>query len=88
MRGNYNVLPMSFSGNQLALSLANNSERASLKQKLKSLQIMPPVAKNKMFDSNAERENTSVIFNILNYPEESISAYGTTWNYNMKRNNM
>ena len=79
---------MSFSGNQLALSLANNSERASLKQKLKSLQIMPPVAKNKMFDNNAERENTSVIFNILNYPEESISAYGTTWNYNMKRNNM
>ena len=30
---------------------------------------MPPVAKNKKVDSNTEKENTSIDFNKLNYPE-------------------
>ena len=39
--------------------------------------IMPPVARNKNIDSNAEIENTSVDSNTLNYPEESINTYDT-----------
>ena len=38
--------------------------------KKKSPQIMPPVAKNKMVDSNTGIENTSDDFNPLNYPKK------------------
>lgn len=35
---------------------------------------MPPVATNKKVDSNTEIENTSVDFNTVTYPEESIKT--------------
>ena len=35
---------------------------------------MPLSAKKKMANNNTETENTSVNFNMLNYPEESINA--------------
>ena len=35
---------------------------------------MPPVATNKQVDSNTEIENTSVDFNTVTYPEESIKT--------------
>lgn len=38
---------------------------------------MPPVAKNNKVDSNKGTGNTSVNFNTLNYPKESINIYRT-----------
>ena len=35
---------------------------------------MPPVATKKKVDSNTETENTSVGFNTVTYPEESIKT--------------
>ena len=70
-------IPMQFSRNQLLPSVANGSEtklkkKASLEQK-KSHHIIPLSAKKKKTNNNTEIENTSVNFNMLNYPEESIS---------------
>ena len=70
-------VPMQFSRNQLLPSIANGSEtklkkKASLEQN-KSHHIIPLSAKKKKTNNNTEIENTSVNFNMLNYPEESIS---------------
>ena len=71
-------VPMQFSRNQLLPSIANGNEtnlkkKASLEQK-KSHHIIPLSAKKKKTNNNTEIENTSVNFNMLNYPEESINA--------------
>ena len=42
------------------------------KKKKQSPQIMPPVAKHKRVHSNAKTENSSVDFDTLNFPEESV----------------
>ena len=65
---------MWFSGNQLLPSMTNNTEtdlreKASLKQRQKSLRIMTPMAKNKKIDNNTEIENTSANL------RESINTY-------------
>ena len=70
-------VPMQFRRNQLLPSIANGREtklkkKASLEQK-KSHHIIPLSAKKKKTNNNTEIENTSVNFNMLNYPEESIS---------------
>ena len=39
---------------------------------------MPPVAKNKMFDSSTEIENTSADLNTLCYPGENINTCNTS----------
>ena len=41
-------------------------------KKKQSPQIMPPVAKHKRVHSNAKTENSSVDFDTLNFPEESV----------------
>ena len=71
-------VPMQFSRNQLLPSIANGSEtdlnkKASLTKK-KIHHIIPLSAKKKKANNNTETENTSVNFNMLNYPEESINA--------------
>ena len=63
--------------------MANSSKtdlmkKPLLKQKQRSPQIMPPVAKNIKVDSNTEIKSTSVDFNTLNYSEESINIYDTS----------
>ena len=78
MRENYNGVPMCFSVNQLAPSMANSTEtdfkkKNITKTKQKCSQMIPPVAKDKEVGSNTEIENTSVDFNTLIYPEERIS---------------
>lgn len=65
---------MWFSGNQLLPSMTNNTEtdlreKASLKQRQKSLRIMTPMAKNEKIDSNTEIENTTANL------RESINTY-------------
>ena len=70
-------VPMQFSRNQLLPSIANGNEtnlkkKASLEQK-KSHHIIPLSAKKTKTNNNTEIENTSANFNMLNYPEESIS---------------
>ena len=74
VRRNYSGVPMWFSGNQLLPSMTNNTEtdlreKASLKQRQKSLRIMTPMAKNKKIDNNTEIENTSANL------RESINTY-------------
>ena len=74
MRRNYSGVSLWFSGNQLLPSMTNNTEtdlreKASLKQRQKSLRIMTTVAKNKKIDSNTEIENTSADL------RESINTY-------------
>ena len=39
---------------------------------------MPPVAKNKTFDTSTEIENASVDFNTLCYPKENINTCNTS----------
>ena len=83
VRRNYSEIPIGSSGNQLPPSMANSSKtdlmkKPLLKQKQRSPQIMPPVAKNIKVDSNTEIKNTSVDFNTLNYSEESINIYDTS----------
>ena len=74
VRRNYSGVPRWFSGNQLLPSMTNNTEtdlreKASLKQRQKSLRIMTPMAKNKKIDSNTEIENTTANL------RESINTY-------------
>ena len=72
MRENYNGVPIWFSGDQMPPSMKNSSEtylKKKAKSKKQNLKIMLPVAKNKNADSNTKIENTSVHFNIFNYPE-------------------
>ena len=77
VREDYNGVPICFSGNELSSSV--NSSETDLKKKSllkqKSIQIIPPLAKNKRVGSNKEIENTSV--DRLNYPKESINTYNT-----------
>ena len=44
------------------------------KTKKQSPKSILPVANNKNVCSNTETENTSVDFNMLNYPEESVNS--------------
>ena len=62
VRGNYNGVPMQFSGNQLPPYIANSGEtdlkkKGSIKQKQKIPKIMLPVGKNKKVDRNTEVES-------------------------------
>ena len=62
--GDYNEEAIGFSRNQLSLSKRNSEtdlkKKPWLKQKQKSPQVMPPVAKNKKIDSNTKIENAVV----------------------------
>lgn len=75
-------MPKFFSGNQLALPMANSRETdlkktASLKQNQNSSQVMPPEARKQRVINKTDLENTSVDFNILNKLEGSINIYDT-----------
>ena len=59
-------------------SKTNLKKKGSLKQKRKSPWLMPPVAKNKTFDTSTEIENASVDFNTLCYPKENINTCNTS----------
>ena len=76
------LVPKFFSGNQLALSMANSRETdlkktASLKQNQNSPQVMPPEARKQRVINKTDLENTSVDFNTLNKLEGSINTYDT-----------
>ena len=65
-RGRVKLIPQPFKGKK------NNKKNRITKQKQKSPQIMPPVPKHKRVHSNAKTENSSVDFDTLNFPEESV----------------